>query len=329
MLVQAVDAFEIERSARNRTKRKQRGGWHYALSGEWARAIWHHRTMLAYRHAFHAGNHADVLKHATLVAVLRHLNLKDRAWRLVDTHAAAGGYELDSAYTQKHAEYRQGIERLWLTPDLPPMLADYLDQVRAFNPGEALTLYPGSPRIARGLMRPQDQLRLFELHPTDHALLLENFAGDRQVIVQHIDGFSGMKSQWPPPSRRGVVLIDPSYEIKTDYAAVVAGVREALTRFAEGTVMVWYPHLDLRESAQLPKRLEEIAQSLSKKGWLHARLSLAEPNERGFGLLGSGTFIINPPYTLAGQLREVLPVLVRLMGQFRGAGHTLAVSETG
>jgi 23S rRNA (adenine2030-N6)-methyltransferase len=109
----------------------------------------------------------------------------------------------------------------------------------------------------------------------------------------------------------------------------VAGVREALTRFAEGTVMVWYPHLDLRESAQLPKRLEEIAQSLSKKGWLHARLTLAEPNERGFGLLGSGMFIINPPFTLAAQLREVLPVLVRLMGQFRSAGHTLAVSETG
>jgi 23S rRNA (adenine2030-N6)-methyltransferase len=209
------------------------------------------------------------------------------------------------------------------------MLGDYLDQVRAFNPDEALAVYPGSPRIARALMRPDDQLRLFELHPTDHALLLENFSGDRQVMVQHVDGFAGMKSQWPPPSRRGVVLIDPSYEIKSDYAAVVAGVREALTRFAQGTVMVWYPHLDLRESAQLPKRLEEVAQSLAKKGWLHARLTLAEPNDRGFGLLGSGMFIINPPYTLAAQLREALPVLVSLLGQFRGAAHRLAVSETG
>lgn len=283
--------------------------------------------MLAYRHAFHAGNHADVLKHATLLAVLRHLNTKDKAWRLVDSHAGAGGYALHGEQAQKHAEYKQGVARLWQAPQLPPMLADYVAQVRAFNPHpEALALYPGSPRLARALLRPQDQLRLFELHPSDHALLAESFAGDRQVQVVHADGFVGLKSQLPPPSRRGLLLMDPSYEIKTDYAEVVNAAREALTRFAEGIVMVWYPQLDLRESAQLPQRLKAVADAQARKGWLHTRLTVAEPNERGFGMLGSGLFIINPPFTLAPALRQALPVLVRLLGQFAGAGQRLELS---
>ena len=286
--------------------------------------------MLAYRHAFHAGNHADVLKHATLVAVLRHLNLKDKAWRLVDSHAGAGGYALHAEHAQKHAEYKLGVARLWQAPDLPPLLADYVAQVRAFNPHpEELALYPGSPRFARALMRPQDQLRLFELHPTDHGLLADGFAADRQVMVQRADGFAGMKSQLPPPSRRGLLLMDPSYEIKTDYAEVVTAAREALSRFAEGIVMVWYPQLDLRESVQLPTRLKAVADAQAKKGWLHARLTVAEPNERGFGMLGSGLFLINPPHTLAPLLRAALPVLVRLLGQFAGARQRLELSSGG
>ena len=285
--------------------------------------------MLAYRHAFHAGNHADVLKHATLVAVLRHLNAKDKAWRLVDTHAGAGAYALHAEQAQKHAEYKQGIARLWQVPDLPPLLADYLAQVKAFNPHEELAAYPGSPCITRALMRAQDQLRLFELHPADHILLADQFAADRQVMVHRADGFNGLKSQLPPPSRRGVLLMDPSYEIKTDYPEVVTAAREALTRFAEGVVMVWYPQIDLRESLQLPTRLKAVADAQAKKGWLHARLTVAEPNDRGFGMLGSGLFIINPPHTLKPLLRDALPVLVRLLGQFAGAGHRLEVSAGG
>ena len=280
-------------------------------------------AMLAYRHAFHAGNHADVLKHAVLVAVLQHLNAKDKAWRLVDSHAGAGAYALHTEQAQKKGEYRQGIAKLWQAGDLPPLLADYIAQVRVFNPNDELTQYPGSPRFARALMRPQDQLRLFELHPTDHALLAEAFAGDRQVQVQPTDGFAGLKGHLPPPSRRGVLLMDPSYEIKTDYAEVVAASREALTRFAEGVVMVWYPQIDLRESLQLPTRLKAVAEAQAKKGWLHARLTVAEPNDRGFGMLGSGIFIINPPHTLLPALRAALPVLVKLLGQYAGAGHRL------
>ena len=280
-------------------------------------------AMLAYRHAFHAGNPADVLKHALLGAVLRHRNAKDKAWRLVDTHAGAGVYLLHSEQAQRKGEYRQGIARLWQAADLPPLLADYIAQVRVFNPLDELTQYPGSPRLARSLMRPQDQLRLFELHPSDHALLVDAMAGDRQVQVQLADGFAGLKGQMPPPSRRGVLLMDPSYELKTDYAEVVAATREALTRFAEGVVMVWYPQLDLRESAQLPLRLKAVAEAQARKGWLHARLTVAPPNDRGFGLLGSGMFIVNPPHTLLPALRAALPVLVALLGQFDGAGQRL------
>jgi 23S rRNA (adenine2030-N6)-methyltransferase len=282
--------------------------------------------MLAYRHAFHAGNHADVLKHATLVAVLHHLNGKDKAWRLVDTHAGAGAYALQADAAQKLGEYRQGIARLWQQASLPPLLADYVDQVRLFNPQGDLVAYPGSPCIAKALMRPQDQLRLYELHPADHALLSEAFAGDRSVQVQRADGFAGLRAQLPPPSRRGLLLMDPSYELKTDYAAVAAACTEALARFAEGIVMVWYPQVDLRESAQLPQRLKAIAGAQARKGWLHARLTVAEPNERGFGMLGSGVFLINPPHTLRAQLREALPVLVRLLGQFGGAAQRLELS---
>ena len=282
--------------------------------------------MLAYRHAFHAGNHADVLKHATLVAVLQHLNAKDKAWRLLDTHAGAGAYALHADAAQKLGEYRQGIARLWQQGNLPPLLADYIAQVRVFNPQDELLAYPGSPCLAKALMRAQDQLRLYELHPTDHTLLAQAFADDRQVQVHHADGFAGIKAQLPPPSRRGLLLMDPSYELKTDYAAVAAATQEALTRFAEGTVMVWYPQIDARESANLPVRLKALANAQARKGWLHARLTVAQPNERGFGMLGSGVFVINPPHTLRAQLREALPVLVRLLGQFAGASQRLELS---
>ncbi len=279
--------------------------------------------MLAYRHAFHAGNHADVLKHAVLVAVLRHLAAKDKGFRVVDSHAGAGGYTLQGPHSSRLAEYQQGIARLWQAGKLPPLLADYREQVRAFNPDGALRLYPGSPRIARALLRPQDQLRLFELHPTDHGLLAADFAGDRQVQVSQIDGYAGIKGQLPPTTRRGLLLIDPSYEIKTDYSAVVAACRDALTRFAEGVVMVWYPQLALRESAQLPQRLKVVAQALARKGWLHARVTVAEPNDRGFGMLGSGVFLINPPHPVKTALQPALAELVRLLGQHSGAGFTL------
>jgi 23S rRNA (adenine2030-N6)-methyltransferase len=279
--------------------------------------------MLAYRHAFHAGNHADVLKHTVLALVLCHMNLKDKGWRYVDTHAGAGGYSLQGDYAKKRGEFEQGIARLWDRPDLPAPLADLVALVRDFNAGKGLIQYPGSPAIAQALMRPQDQLRLFEIHPTDHKIL-DSYLGDTPgVEVKLSDGFAALKSQLPPPTRRGVVLIDPSYEIKTDYARVLAALREALERFPECVVVIWLPQLQLLEASQLPQRLKASADSGGKKGWLHARLTVAQADARGYGMLGSSVFIANPPHTLFDALQPVLPYLSTALAQFDGARSAL------
>ena len=275
--------------------------------------------MLAYRHAFHAGNHADVLKHIVLVQVLRYMNGKDKPYRFVDTHAGAGGYSLEGRYAQKKGEFEQGIGRLWGRDDLPEPVADYVQQVRAFNPGGALEQYPGSPAIAHMLLRPTDQMRLFELHPTEHRILESYLGHQRGVEVRHADGFDSLKGQLPPSTRRGVVLIDPSYEGHGDYGRVVATLRDAVQRFAEGVYLVWYPQVQKVEAAELPRRLEALA----PKGWLHARLTVAKPDAMGFGLAGSGMFVLNPPYTLHDTLAGVLPWLVETLGQVAGANFLL------
>lgn len=277
--------------------------------------------MLAYRHAFHAGNHADVLKHITLMLVLRYMNLKDKPYRLIDTHAGAGGYSLEGQYAQKKGEYLQGVARLWDRDpaELPEVVADYMALVRQFNPDGQLEQYPGSPAFAQMLLRAQDQLRLYELHPTDHRIL-EAFLGTAKgVEVKDTNGFDGLKSQVPPSSRRAVVLMDPSYEGHGDYTKVIASLREAIARFPEGVYMVWYPQVSKLEAAQLPRRLEGLA----PKGWLHARLTVQQPDSQGFGLAGSGMFILNPPYTLHDQLLGVLPWLTDVLGQYDGAHYLL------
>ena len=276
--------------------------------------------MLAYRHAFHAGNHADVLKHLVLVQVLRHMNRKEKPYWVIDTHAGAGGYPLHEASAQKNAEYADGIERLWNRKDAPEAVQDYLAQIRAFNTGGPLLYYPGSPAIAHQLMRPQDKLRLFELHPTDHRVLDATFGAQPGVQVRCADGFVALKSLLPPQDRRAVVLLDPSYELKTDYAALRNTVSDALQRFAVGTYAVWYPVLQRRESHLLPQQLRRIA---GQADWLDVRMQVREPDASGFGLLGSGMFLINPPWTLHATLREVLPWLTGVLGQFNGAHFAL------
>jgi 23S rRNA (adenine2030-N6)-methyltransferase len=283
--------------------------------------------MLAYRHAFHAGNHADVLKHTVLTLVLRYMNLKDKGWRYVDTHAGAGGYSLEGEYARKRGEFEQGIAALYDHADLPPPLADLVGLVRAFNGGKALTQYPGSPAIAQMIMRPQDQLRLFEMHPTDHKILASYLREAPGVEVKMADGFASLKGQLPPTTRRGVVLIDPSYEIKTDYVRVLGALREALERFPEAVVLVWLPQVQLVEATQLPQRLKAAADSGAKKGWLHARLTVAQAVERGFGMMGSSLFVANPPHTLHGDLQPVLPFLAQALAQFDGAKSALERSH--
>jgi 23S rRNA (adenine2030-N6)-methyltransferase len=279
--------------------------------------------MLAYRHAFHAGNHADVLKHLVLSQVLRYMGEKEKPYTLVDTHAGAGGYSIEGRYAQKKGEYSTGVARLYDAKDLPAPLANYVDLVRQFNTDGQLRQYPGSPAIANLLMREQDRLRCYELHPTDFRILETYLSTRPNTQVSDKDGFASLKGELPPPSRRGVVLMDPPYEIKTDYAKVLAALREGLQRFPDCVFMIWYPQLALLESTQLAQRLKASADAAAKKGWLHVRLTVDQPDERGFGMLGSGMFIANPPFTLHDDLQACLPYLVEKLGQYEGANFLL------
>jgi 23S rRNA (adenine2030-N6)-methyltransferase len=284
--------------------------------------------MLAYRHAFHAGNHADVLKHLVLMLVLQHMNAKDKGWRYVDTHAGAGGYSLEGDYAKKKGEAQDGILRLLDRSDLPPPLAELVGLIRAFNDNKAVRQYPGSPAIAQMLMRPQDQLRLSELHPTDHKILASYLGDVHGTEVKMVDGFAALKTHLPPPTRRGVVLIDPSYEIKTDYTRTLAALRETLERFADAVVLVWLPQVQLVQAMQLPQRLKAAVDTGGKKGWLHARLTLAQADARGFGMMGSSLFVANPPHTLFAQLQPVMPYLAQALAQFDGAASALDRSRS-
>ena len=287
--------------------------------------------MFSYRHAFHAGNHADVLKHTVLVAVLQHLIQKDAALTVLDTHAGAGLYRLDGDYAHASGEAAEGFLRLAQAPTLAPALQEYVDLVRSFNASAASTkIYPGSPFIAQRLLRAHDRLKLFELHPTDHRLLAGNVAqleAGRQVAILLEDGFEGLKKFLPPPARRALVLCDPSYEIKSDYGRVVDMVDDALRRFATGTYAVWYPIIARQEAHDLPRRLKQLA-TKAGKGWLHATLTVksgkaAPLAEKRPGLPASGMFLINPPYTLHGALKEALPQMQQLLAQDRHAAHSL------
>ncbi len=280
--------------------------------------------MLSYRHAFHAGNHADVLKHFVLVELIRYFRQKETPFWYVDTHAGAGVYALDIGYATKLSEHVEGIGRLWGRQDLPEALVEYVNLVRELNPDGKLRAYPGSPWIAQRLLRPQDRLRLFELHSSDSALLQDNFRAlgvfaQRRAIIAPTDGYAGLKAVLPPLPRRGLVLVDPSFEDKSDYSKVIAALKDALSRFATGTYMLWYPQLVRADSQRLPTTLK----TLPAKSWLHVALSVNAPVEDGFGMRGSGLFILNPPWTLYKTLQEVMPYLVKVLEQDAGARFVL------
>ena len=292
--------------------------------------------MFSYRHAFHAGNHADVLKHTVLLAILRHMTQKETAFTVFDTHAGAGLYRLDGDYAQTSAEAAEGFLKL-VASKLPnpvaPFLQDYLDMVAGFNKAESHKVYPGSPFIIQSLLRDRDKLKLFELHPTDTKTLTANIAqleAGRQVAILREDGFEGIKKFLPPPSRRALVLCDPSYELKGDYGRVVEMVADALQRFATGTYAVWYPIIPRPEAHDLPKKLKTLANKAGKS-WLGATLTVKSSkllqDDAGEtirpGLPASGMFIINPPHTLKAGLQLALPQMVTALKQDTNATFTL------
>jgi 23S rRNA (adenine2030-N6)-methyltransferase len=268
--------------------------------------------MLSYRHAFHAGNHADVLKHAVIVQLLRYLGQKDKAYWYIDTHAGAGVYSLVEGYATKTAEFETGIAKLWRRGDLPEVLQDYVEQVSALNADGELRYYPGSPYLAWRLMRPQDRMRLFELHTTEIDVLRHNFRdAGRRAMLYAGDGFEGIKALLPPPPRRALVLVDPSFEDKRDYARTIECIEESLARFATGMYAIWYPQVTRAESQRFPEQLKR----LQPTNWLHLTLTVGRPPADGYGLYGSGMFILNPPYTLAAAMKQTLPFLVEALGQ--------------
>ena len=272
--------------------------------------------MLSYRHAFHAGNYADVLKHLVQVEILRYLHQKDKPFVYIDTHAGAGLYALDSAAAEKTAEYRDGIGRLqgcdW------PALQPYLNVVAQLSERDGQSnLYPGSPAIAQSLLRPQDRAQLYELHPSDHALLSELMQRDRRIRVQQSDGFQGLIASLPPAERRGLVLIDPPYEIKSDYDTVVSTLVKAHKRFATGIYALWYPVVERA-------RIDKLEQALRHSGIPRIQLFelglSADTDERG--MTSAGMIVINPPWKLEAQMNNVLPWLhAKLVPA--GIGHTL------
>ncbi|SFD44167.1 23S rRNA (adenine(2030)-N(6))-methyltransferase RlmJ [Massilia yuzhufengensis] len=291
--------------------------------------------MLSYRHAFHAGNHADVLKHFVQVQLHLYMNQKDVPYTYIDTHSGAGVYALDSFQSTKKSEFETGIGPLWSATNVPEALKPYLDLVKAMNPSGKMRYYPGSPYVAEQLARAEDRLRLFELHPADVRILAENFrkveahkaeqgerARGRRVLIEHGDGFESLKKLLPPLSRRALVLIDPPYEIKDDYRKVRDALDDALGRFPSGMYAIWYPVLQRMESRQFADRLKR----LPAKEWLNVTLTVSTPGPDGFGLHSSGMFILNPPYTLEPLLRQTLPYLVQVLGKDAGARFTI---ETG
>lgn len=272
--------------------------------------------MLSYRHAFHAGNHADVLKHLVLVELLRYMTAKPADLWYIDTHAGAGAYDI-GANEVAVREAESGIARLWGAKDPPVLVAQYLEQVARLNPGGVLQRYPGSPRIAADLTRPGDRLWLSELHPADHTSLLSGFGKAPRVSVEKADGFSRLRALLPPGPKRALVMIDPSYEQAAEYQRVLDAIAESRHRFASGVYAIWYPVLRLRESVQFPQALEREG----GEKWLHVRMLVRGPDAGG--LFGSGLFIINPPYTLAPALESTLSWLTGRLAQGPGAAYSV------
>lgn len=280
--------------------------------------------MFSYRHAFHAGNHGDVLKHVVLVQLLRHLALKETPFWVIDTHAGAGLYSLEGEWANKRSEYLEGIARLWQLAELPAPVAAYLAVVRGLNADGELRHYPGSPFIALQHLRDGDRLQLAELHSSESEVLAQNIAAagrnaQRRTRVDAADGFARLRALLPPPPRRALILIDPPYENKDDYVLVVKALRDALVRFATGCYAIWYPQLQRREPQEMISKLVAIP----GLRWLNASLTVRKPAPDGLGLHGSGMFVVNPPWTLPAALADSLPWLAQVLRQDDGAGWTL------
>jgi 23S rRNA (adenine2030-N6)-methyltransferase len=269
-----------------------------------------------YRHAFHAGNIADVLKHAALARILVHLGEKAAAFRVIDTHAGTGRYDLTSGQAARTGEWRDGIGRLWaadLTDDIRALLAPYLAAVAAVNRAAALRYYPGSPLIALSLMRPQDRLVACELEAGAAAALAASLCRDARARAVAIDGWTALNAYVPPKERRGLVLIDPPYEDKHEFARIADALVGAQHKWATGIYLVWYPIKDRVGPDRLAAVLRRSAAAKSGPRIMRVELEWASAEAQG-GLIGAGLVVVNPPWRLADELGRMVPALRAALG---------------
>jgi 23S rRNA (adenine2030-N6)-methyltransferase len=276
-----------------------------------------------YRHAFHAGGFADVIKHIVLVRILSHLQDKEAAFRVIDTHAGAGLYDLTGDEARRGGEWLTGIARVMqarFSDTTLPLLKPYLDIVRAFNPPRDLVSYPGSPLIVRALLRPQDRLTACEVEPTARKRLIEALRRDGQARVVDLDGWTALPAFVPPGERRGLVLIDPPYEAKDEFDRMAASFAEAFAKWPTGSYLMWYPVKSRRVTDRLARQVAETADAGPSPGkCLRLEFSVA-PQSAGTALASAGLLVVNPPWTLMGELRAILPELEKPLGQ-GGAGR--------
>jgi 23S rRNA (adenine2030-N6)-methyltransferase len=281
-----------------------------------------------YRHAFHAGNFADVVKHAVLARLLVHLGGKPAAYRLIDTHAGAGRYDLAGPEATRSGEWRAGIARVLagiagIATPARTLLGPYLDVVAAHNPNGRLAVYPGSPALAAAIMRPQDRLVACEREPNAAAALMRNFAKDTRVKAIAIDGWTALNAYVPPKERRGLVLVDPPFEVADDFARLAQGLEAAHRKWATGIYALWYPIKARDEPNALARRL--VRSRIGKI--LRAEVDIALDPPR---LCGCGLIVVNPPWMLAQDLETMLPDLVRILaGAERGAYRVDWLSREG
>jgi len=276
-----------------------------------------------YRHAFHAGGFADVIKHIVLVRILNHLHDKPAPFRVIDSHAGAGVYDLTGDEARRGGEWLTGIARIMqarFSESVLPLVSPYLDIVRAFNPQRELQAYPGSPLIARALLRPQDRLVACEVEPKARKRLIDALRRDTQARVVDLDGWVALPAFVPPKERRGLVLIDPSFEQKDEFERVANGFAEAFAKWPTGSYMLWYPVKSRRATDHLARHVAEVAATAAAPGaCLRLEFSVA-PQVAGAALTSAGLLIVNPPWKLAAELKAILPELEKPLGQ-GGAGR--------
>jgi len=276
-----------------------------------------------YSHAFHAGGFADVIKHIVLVRMLTYLQEKPAAFRVIDTHAGAGVYDLTSDEARRGGEWLTGIARLMqarFSETVLPLVTPYLDIVRAFNPRRELQVYPGSPLIVRALLRPQDRLVACEVEPKARKRLIDALRRDTQARVVDLDGWVALPAFVPPKERRGLVLIDPSFEQKDEFERLAGGFAQAFAKWPTGSYLLWYPVKSRRATDGLARHVAEVVANASVPGKCLRLEFSAAPQMAGATLTSAGLLIVNPPWTLAAELRAILPELEKPLGQ-GGAGR--------